>query len=40
MVIDTVPRVSKAQVIAIAAGDSWFAKSVNILLFGPPDPAS
>ncbi|TIS52757.1 MAG: AAA family ATPase, partial [Mesorhizobium sp.] len=28
--------VSKAQVMAIAAGDSWLAKGANILLFGPP----
>jgi DNA replication protein DnaC len=27
---------SKAQVMAIAAGDSWLAKGTNILLFGPP----
>lgn len=28
--------VSKAQVMAIAAGDSWLANGANILLFGPP----
>ncbi len=28
--------VSKAQVMAIAAGDSWLAKGANILMFGPP----
>ncbi|ARM14951.1 IS21 family insertion sequence transposase IstB-like ATP-binding domain-containing protein (plasmid) [Rhizobium phaseoli Brasil 5] len=28
--------VSKAQVMAIAAGDSWVAKGANILMFGPP----
>jgi DNA replication protein DnaC len=28
--------VSKAQLMAIAAGDSWLAKGANILLFGPP----
>lgn len=33
---DAVPMVSKAQVMAIAAGDSWLAKGANILLFGPP----
>lgn len=33
---DTVPMVSKAQVMAMAAGDSWLAKGANILLFGPP----
>lgn len=32
---DAVPMVSKAQVMAIAAGDSWLAKGANILLFGP-----
>ena len=30
------PMVSKAQVQALAAGDSWLAKGANILLFGPP----
>lgn len=35
-----VPMVSKAHVNAITAGDSWIAKGDNILLFGPPDPAS
>jgi len=33
---DAVPMISKAQVMAIAAGDSWLAKGANILLFGPP----
>ncbi|MQX95033.1 hypothetical protein GHK03_02090 [Sinorhizobium medicae] len=33
---DSVPMVSKAQVMAIAAGDSWLAKGANILMFGPP----
>jgi len=33
---DAVPMVSKAQVMAIAAGDSWIAKGANILMFGPP----
>jgi DNA replication protein DnaC len=28
--------VSKAQVMAMTAGDSWLAKGANILLFGPP----
>src|SRR5208283_922424 len=31
-----VPMVSKAQVMALAAGDSWLEKGANILLFGPP----
>jgi DNA replication protein DnaC len=33
---DTVPMVSKAQVIALAAGDSWLEKGANLLMFGPP----
>ena len=33
---ETVPMVSKAQVMALAAGDEWLAKGANILLFGPP----
>ena len=33
---DAVPMVSKAQVMAITAGDSWLAKGANLLLFGPP----
>lgn len=33
---DAVPMVSKAQVMALAAGDAWLAKGANILLFGPP----
>lgn len=28
--------IRKAQVTAIAAGDSWLAKGANILMFGPP----
>ena len=31
-----VPMLSKAQVMALAAGDSWLATGVNLLLFGPP----
>ncbi|MBV9510378.1 MAG: IS21-like element helper ATPase IstB [Caulobacteraceae bacterium] len=31
-----VPMISKAQVYALAAGDSWLAKGANVLLFGPP----
>jgi DNA replication protein DnaC len=31
-----VPMVSKAQVMALAAGDSWLDQGTNILLFGPP----
>jgi DNA replication protein DnaC len=33
---DAVPMISKAQVMALTAGDSWLAKGANILLFGPP----
>lgn len=28
--------ISKAQVMALAAGDSWLGKGANLLLFGPP----
>jgi hypothetical protein len=31
---------SKARVMALAAGDTWLAKATNLLLFGPTDPAS
>jgi len=30
-----VPMVSKPQIMALAAGDSWLDKGANILLFGP-----
>jgi DNA replication protein DnaC len=33
---DSVPMVSKAQVMALASGDAWLGKGANILLFGPP----
>ena len=33
---EAVPMVSKAQVTALTAGDSWLAKGANLLLFGPP----
>jgi DNA replication protein DnaC len=33
---DTVPMVSKAQVMALTSGDSWIEKGANLLLFGPP----
>jgi DNA replication protein DnaC len=33
---DAVPMVSKAQIMALAAGDAWLAKGANLLLFGPP----
>lgn len=31
-----VPMVSKAQIMALAAGDSWLEKGANLLMFGPP----
>lgn len=33
---EAVPMLSKAQVTAMTAGDSWLAKGANVLLFGPP----
>jgi DNA replication protein DnaC len=33
---DAVPMISKAQVMAIVAGDSWLEKGDNLLVFGPP----
>jgi DNA replication protein DnaC len=33
---EAVPIVSKAQVMALASGDSWIDKGANLLLFGPP----
>ena len=32
---DAVPMISKAQVMALTAGDSWLEKGANLLLFGP-----
>jgi DNA replication protein DnaC len=31
-----VPVVSKAQVMALAAGDAWLQMGANVILFGPP----
>jgi DNA replication protein DnaC len=31
-----VPMLSKARVMALAAGDAWLDKASNLLLFGPP----
>jgi DNA replication protein DnaC len=31
-----VPMLSKAHVTALAAGDTWLEKGVNLLVFGPP----
>jgi len=33
---EAVPMISKAQVMATVAGDTWLAKGANLLLFGPP----
>jgi DNA replication protein DnaC len=33
---DAVPMISKAQIMAMAAGDTWLAKGANVLMFGPP----
>jgi DNA replication protein DnaC len=33
---EAVPMVSKAQVMALAAGDAWLDQGANLLLFGPP----
>lgn len=31
-----VPMISKAQVMAITAGDTWLEQGANLILFGPP----
>lgn len=33
---EAVPMLSKAQVMAVAAGDAWLSAGANLLLFGPP----
>ncbi len=33
---DAVPMISKAQVMALAAGDVWLERGANLLIFGPP----
>src|SRR5712664_1703605 len=33
---DAVPMISKAQLMALAAGDSWLEQGANLILFGPP----
>ena len=33
---EAVPMISKAQVMALAAGDTWLKKGANLLMFGPP----
>jgi DNA replication protein DnaC len=37
---DAVPMISKAQVMAITAGDTWLSKGANLLLFGPTESDS
>ena len=37
---DLVPMVSKAQVKALIAGDSWLKSGANLLLFGGPESGS
>ena len=33
---EAVPVVSKAQVMALVAGDAWLDRGANLILFGPP----
>lgn len=33
---DVVPMISKAQVMALCAGDRWLDEGANLILFGPP----
>ena len=33
---EAVPTISKAQVMALVAGDGWLERGANLLLFGPP----
>ena len=33
---EAVPVVSKAQIMALAAGDAWLGIGANLILFGPP----
>jgi DNA replication protein DnaC len=33
---NALPMLSRAHVMALAAGDTWLAKGANLLLFGPP----
>ncbi|MBK79598.1 MAG: hypothetical protein CMQ43_01590 [Gammaproteobacteria bacterium] len=33
---DAVPMISKAQVMALSAGDRWLDEGANLILFGPP----
>jgi hypothetical protein len=38
--LEAVPTLSKARVMARVAGDSWLETGDNLLVFGPPDLAS
>jgi DNA replication protein DnaC len=33
---EAVPIISKAQIMALAAGDAWLGTGANLILFGPP----
>ena len=33
---EAVPMISKAHIMALAAGDAWLDQGANLLLFGPP----
>src|SRR6266404_2687933 len=33
---EAVPMISRAQIMAMTAGDAWLEKGANLLLFGPP----
>ena len=37
---EAVPVISKAQVMALAAGDAWVNDGANLLVFGSPAPTS
>ena len=37
---NAVPMVSKAQVMALCAGDEWLRNGSNVLLLGPPEYAT
>jgi DNA replication protein DnaC len=37
---ESVPMVSKAQVMALASGDVWLNTGANLLLFGPTESES
>ena len=36
---EALPMISKAQVMAVAAGDGWLDQGANLLMFGPPAAA-